>query len=122
MSAILPPNHREVVDRVFDALNIEPGRGKTLDAILRGATLNGHPLSPDSKRKLRKRFKEFGIVTPRPTRPSYKDFIQWIADNDDSVDIDNGVVTVSMSMIVHLYDKTENQVVADVRAARDDAE
>lgn len=56
-------------------------------------------------------------VVMTATRASYRKAIRWIADNDDTSDINTGinpVGTVTMALVADLFGKTDAQVRHDI--------
>lgn len=49
--------------------------------------------------------------------PRYRDAIGWIAYNDDNEWLDSGRISVAAAMVADLFNKTDEQVTADLRRA-----
>lgn len=61
------------------------------------------------------------IMTKHRPPLGYRAAIDWILDNDDTYFLDDeecGIISVAASMVGDIYDRTDEEVVADLRKRR----
>lgn len=87
--------------------------GNSLEEIMDNALLNAGALDTRQREVIRREVEK--LERPkRAKRPGYRDFVEWIALNDD-VDVSSeGGPLVTITMVAHVFGKEPEQVSADV--------
>jgi hypothetical protein len=80
------------------------------------AGVEGVPLNASQRKIVTKGLRELGIMdAPKYPRPGYREFVEYIAYNDDEEMVRQGDPSVLVSMVAHLFNKDTEVVLKDVR-------
>lgn len=89
-----------------------------IPAIMSSFRVNGLQPHPQVAESFRRALRTVGVKEKRPkavARPTYTQFVEYIALNDDESMIADNDPSVCVSMVAHMFEVEATKVIADVR-------